>query len=184
MLHVVLYGFGSGYGWRIITLCGSYIPVHVFCFMQYSLSDNYCSSLANPHLQHHGLFQAKQSKSPIVLGPAERKILISFCTYLLISVNGIITYTLLTRDAENLERELENYFTCEALGSNPAMPCDRDAYLEFSYPGLIALASSLSVLFPLFNLIYVVDCEELKKLFGQLSSIVSKKSIAMSTTDV
>ena len=113
------------------------------------------------YIQQHGLFKVKQSKNPFKIGTAERKILIGFCYYVLAAIISLIAFTISTRNGDQYANEVLKYFLCER--SNPSEPCSRDGYEALSYPVLTSLSYILLGLFPVINLTYVINFQELKE---------------------
>ena len=114
--------------------------------------------------QHHGLFRAKESKTPFKIGTAERKILITLCYYVVL---GVITLaSVITLSTRNVNPDVvRNYFLCEALGVDPENPCDKSVFEDrVAGPVVISLISALLGLLPAVNLIFTVNITDLKKL--------------------
>ena len=97
----------------------------------------------------------------------ERKILISFCSYILLMLITIPSYMLKIRSADKLRENLEKYFLCEEQGVDPNNPglCDdfRDAYRDHSFSELSAMSNILINMFPTVFLIYTVNFEVIKE---------------------
>ena len=137
-------------------------------------------------MQQHGLFQARQSRKPHILsiGTAERKILIAFVYYIFLAVLALLTYSQATRDDEPFVRALLSYFECERNGYDPDNPCDTSGYERFIVSIVLASLSFILIgLYPLLNLVFVVDVQEfkqvLKKHFPRLKRHVSSKSSSL-----
>ena len=80
------------------------------------------------------------------------------------AVIGLITFTVGARNARTLEQDLISYFTCESFGS--AMGCPRDftsALVEMDV--LMDLSLVLLAIYPIVNLVYIVNIQELKDFF-------------------
>ena len=120
-------------------------------------------------LQQHGLFRAKQSKNPFKVGTAERKLLIIFCYYVVLGVIALTTFTVTTRNVELFTEELGQYFLCEAVG--PEDPCDRSGFEELTHPELVAVSYVLLGIFPVFNVVFAVNVNELKQFRVQVSRL-------------
>ena len=124
----------------------------------------FISSLYFP--QQQGLFRIKLSKSPFKIDTAERKILIIFCYYVLLGVIALITFTLATRDNGRLLEEITGYFRCEFTGIDAQNPCDRSRYQALLNPELNCISYILLGIFPVVNLVFAVNVEELKQWCG------------------
>ena len=94
---------------------------------------------------------------------AERKILIVLCYYVVVASVSLTQYTVVVRNLDAFETQLEEYFICELSGYDPNNPCDRNKFRQLSSPGVTATTFVLLGLFPLFNLIYALNYEELMK---------------------
>ena len=113
--------------------------------------------------QQQGLFRVKLSKSPFKIDTAERKILIIFCYYVILGVIVLITFSFATRNDGRLLEELTGYFTCELPGIDPQNPCDRSRYQSLLNPELNCFSYVLLGIFPVVNLIFAVNVEEIKQ---------------------
>jgi hypothetical protein len=110
--------------------------------------------------QKHGLLRTKY-KSTFKFGTPERKILITLCYYVLVSVVALSRFSIIVRNAEAFEERLIDYFACEAGGKNP--DCTRNDFRQHSYPKLTAISLALLGIFPAVNLIYAINVGELKE---------------------
>ena len=115
--------------------------------------------------KQYGLFGARSRKTnhPLGLGMAERKILIVLCYYVVVASFSLTQYTVVVRNLDAFDAQLEKYFICELSGHDPSNPCDRNEFRQLSNPGITAVTFVLLGLFPLFNLIYALNYEELLK---------------------
>ena len=114
--------------------------------------------------QQHGLFKANKpdSKNRFKIGTAERKVLIVFCYYVILAVVALTTFTISTRNGDLTARRIFEYFTCEQNGHDPDEPCSRSNFEELTNPAWTTLSYMLLGMFPIVNLIYAVNVEELK----------------------
>ena len=113
--------------------------------------------------QQQGLFRVKLLRSPFKIDTAERKILIIFCYYVILGVIVLITFSFATRNDDRLLEEITGYFTCELPGIDPQNPCDRSRYQSLLNPELNCISYILLGLFPVVNLIFAVNAEEIKQ---------------------
>eukprot|EP00731_Ephydatia_muelleri_P010669 Em0005g1255a len=114
----------------------------------------------NVHKQH--IIQREQrSKSPIRLGTAEKKVLIVFIYYVLLGIIALAAFGINVRTGNAFAIALVAYFACEST-----MPgnCEasRNKALNNTFPGLTDTAYILLALFPLVNLVYAFNFNELK----------------------
>jgi hypothetical protein len=115
-------------------------------------------------MQQHGLFKVKKaSKFPITIGTPERKILISICYYVIMTLFTLTAFTIATRNAGAFSTQLLGHFSCEQLGQDPENPvtCDRNDFRQLSNPEVSAVALILLVLQPVVNLVYALNVKEL-----------------------
>jgi len=109
------------------------------------------------------------------LGTAEKKLLVVFIYYAVLSIIVLTAFTLITRNINNFTTGLQIYFFCEQGGFDPDNLCSRD-YLKNSYPSLVTLSYVLVAFFPIVNFIYVVNLEELNDFIKKLLPKSMKKS--------
>ena len=89
--------------------------------------------------------------------------MIVFFYYVVLAVEALTTFTIATRDSPLFAENLLNFFSCEQRGHNPDRPCTRD-FEKYNLPVLTTLAYILLGVFPVVNLIYAVNIQELKAL--------------------
>ena len=126
-------------------------------------------------LQQNGLFKAKQAKSPYKIGTAEKKLLVIILYYVLLAVFALTTFTISTKNAVTVIKEILLYFICERDGINPSQPCDRSRFEEFNNPVPGTLSFILLGLFPCVNLIFTVNVKELREKIEPCVSCVKRK---------
>ena len=119
-------------------------------------------------MQQHGLLRKKkQSKQLLTISTAERKLLIVFCYYVLLDVLALMAFTITTRNIEQFEAAVTNYWQCELTGVDPENPCDAliASYREFSNPVLSSFGFVILGTSPAVNLIFAINFSELKQKF-------------------
>ena len=131
-------------------------------------------------IQKYGLLKAKKAKD---VDTAEKKILITFCSYVLLTVVALTLFTIATKVSEPFVDKLSNYFVCEGKGNDP---CDRNAFRQLIYPWLTVVSHALIFLLPAVNLVYALNIKELKEKFNimktlKFSSTAQTHSSNMST---
>ena len=90
-----------------------------------------------------------------------------FCYYVLLDVLALMAFTITTRNIEQFEAAVTNYWQCELTGVDPENPCDAliASYREFSNPVLSSFAFLILGSSPAVNLIFAVNISELKQKF-------------------
>ena len=114
-------------------------------------------------LQQHGLFKARQSRNPYTIGTAERKLLIVFVYYVVLTVVALTAFTLIVQDAEKLISARLLYFQCESKGIDPDNPCDPNIHIKLDHVALTSLSYILLGLFPVVNFVFVISVRDLKE---------------------
>ncbi len=112
------------------------------------------------YLAKNGL-KANENVGIFKFGAAEKKLILVFCYYIILSSIALTAFTLSTRNAPFIVRNIGLYFLCEQSGHDPAHPCIRDHH-QYSYQYLSTLSYVLLSLFPVVNLIFTINLKELK----------------------
>lgn len=116
--------------------------------------------------QQYGLLKVKKTTRFLTaIGKPERKLLIALSYYVILTAFVLTSFTLSVRNIEPFAAELLRHFTCEQRGQNPENPmlCDRQRFRRLAYPEVTAAAFVLLGLFPVVNLVYVLNVKELKE---------------------
>ena len=74
----------------------------------------------------------------------------------------LITFSFGTKNDEHILEEITGYFTCELPGIDPQNPCDQSRFQSLLNPELNCISYILLGLFPVVNLIFAVNAEEMK----------------------
>ena len=114
------------------------------------------------------------SNNPFEFGTAEKKLLFVFFYYVLLSVVAITSFALGTRNASPFVKNIQRYFFCEQSGHDPNNPCSRSEFEKLSNPSITTLSYILLAIFPVINLVFVVNIQELKQSWRRL---LKKKGI-------
>ena len=104
------------------------------------------------------------------------KVLIILIYYILLGVCTLTTFSVTSRNIQHFTRELVSYFLCESTGLSDGEVCDRTTFEQFSNPIPAALSFIILGLYPVINLIYVVNIQELKQKGRRLTRKFSKHS--------
>ena len=102
------------------------------------------------------------------INPAELKILIVFAYSIVFAVIGLIAFTVGARDEASLKQDLTDYFICESPGAGKVCPRDFTSTL-IQVDVLLNVSVVLLAMYPIVNLVYVVNVQELKSFFLKLS---------------
>ena len=107
----------------------------------------------------------RSSKNPVKLGTAEKKVLIVFLYYVLLGVISLVSFGISIQTGSIYTSALKSYFACER--TNPGN-CDdeRAAAAQSTFPGLTDTTYILLALYPLVNLVYAFNFNELKEIWN------------------
>ena len=114
-------------------------------------------------MQHHGLFSERQGKSRNTISAAERKALIVFVYYVIVTFFILLGLALNVRYREYFLSEILCYFRCESKGVDPDNPCDASGFMNRVTLTMTSIAYVLLGLFPLVNFLFVVNVRLLKQ---------------------
>ena len=132
------------------------------------------------HLQGWS-FKAKYMaiRQQLRMNMAEIKILIALCYYFLLTAFLLAAITIPATNYPNFMADISEYFLCESTGTNPNKKvCERN--FERFDSRMVLIASILIVgMFPIVNLIYVLNVQEIKKI---LSRRLNKRRAQLSLT--
>lgn len=108
---------------------------------------------------------------------AEKKIVIVLVYYILLAAISLVAFSLSIKSTDHFIDEVLNYFKCEGHGVHPDNHCDKhiDSYLKHRQVALISMSHILLGLYPVVNLIYVVNIQELKKLIKKWLQHIKKR---------
>ena len=83
------------------------------------------------------------------------------------AVIGLIAFTVGARDATALEQDLTNYFICESRGIQSGVACPRPDFTSvlIQVDALVDVSVVLLAVYPIVNLVYVVNIQEVKAFF-------------------
>ena len=83
---------------------------------------------------------------------------------MVLAVISLTVLTLFSRNSSQLVESIRKYFICEQGGQNLNNPCNRSDINRLSNPWVSTLSYITLSLFPVMNLLYTVNIQELKKL--------------------
>ena len=104
----------------------------------------------------------------------EIKVLIILGYFIIFGVSALTTFGVTLRNGQNFRNELVTYFLCESTGTSGDKVCSRMGIEQFSTPIPIALTLLLFGLYPVVNLVYAVQIQELKQKFKSMTSNLSQ----------
>ena len=84
--------------------------------------------------------------------------------YLGVAAAGITLNTISTRNPSQFIDSIQTYFFCEQGGHNTSNPCSCSEIENQNHPSMEVLASLMVVIFPVVNVLYAVNIQELKEL--------------------
>ena len=110
------------------------------------------------------LRQKKSGKTSTITTP-EAKILFLTSSFLFGGGGAIVGGAVFLYRFNATTETLIAYLNCESAGTSVNVTCDRSSFEDAYYPyqGIFDLGNIGSVLYPAFNLIYVVEVQKVKK---------------------
>ncbi len=97
-----------------------------------------------------------------LIGKPEMKLLIVCGYYIILVAMALSSLTLTTRNFHTLREALLRYFSCEQDGHDPNNPCSREDLEKILHPYPTAFSFVFIGLCPVFNMIYIVNIQEVK----------------------
>ena len=97
---------------------------------------------------------------------AEIKILIALTYYFLLGAFITAAVTIPAYGFSQFNTDISNYFLCESSGTNPNKVCDRE-FERFNSRMVFITALLIVGMFPIVNLVYVLNVQELKKILSR-----------------
>ena len=97
---------------------------------------------------------------------AELKILIVFLYFSIFTVTSLIAFTIISQNITDFASELTFYFVCESQGIQPGRTCER-GFNRIGAEVALMFAYIFLGFFPLVSLVYVINCQEIKKKFSK-----------------
>ena len=118
------------------------------------------------------MVKVKKSSNPFQFGTAQKKVLVVFCYYVALSVVNLTSYTVLSRNSPVLREHVQRYFFCELSGHDSSKPCSRSEFENMTNAAEITLSYILLIaVFPVVNLVYIVNIQELKELWRKYFTV-------------
>ena len=108
------------------------------------------------------------------LSTAEKKILISMCSFIVFAIFTLVHTGYVTATADKFIAALTDYFKCEALGHIPGK-CSRSKFEQYHTPLMSAIAYTLMGLIPLSFLNYVLKWRSIKEVTVKSLHLLSTK---------
>lgn len=101
-----------------------------------------------------------------------------FCYYVVLAAVSLTAFTLSIRELSTLFHHIVQYYICEQGGHDPDAPCSRAAFEALQKPGITTLSYILLGLFPVVNLVYALNVQELREMCRCVSRKKDKFSIS------
>ena len=120
---------------------------------------------------HHILQREQRSKSSRKLGTAEKKVLIVFLYYVLLGIVALASFGINIRTVNAFVSALSAYFACESTTPGNC-ESSRNTALQNTFPGLTNTTYILLALFPLVNLVYAFNFNELKEILHKWFNVI------------
>ena len=132
-------------------------------------------------MQQHILYKASQLKHPFSFSDTERKLLIVFWFFVVSTVISLTVFSDFARKSDIFEAELNQYFSCELHGYNPADPCDREQVIS-EVPAIFS--SFFSGTLPVANLVFVISFQGLRNACSKMrankgASTITSRNISL-----
>ena len=84
---------------------------------------------------------------------------------MVLSVVDLTSYTNVARNGPVLRESVQRYFFCEQTGRDSSKPCNRSEFENMTNAAETTLSYILLIaIFPVVNLLYIVNIQELKEL--------------------
>ncbi|ORU95080.1 MAG: hypothetical protein A6F71_10475 [Cycloclasticus sp. symbiont of Poecilosclerida sp. M] len=132
-------------------------------------------------MQQHILYKASQLKHLFSFNVTERKLLIVFWFFVVSTVINLTAFSEFARKSDIFEAELNQYFSCELGGHNPANPCDRERVERVLSEIPIVLAYLFHGTLPVANLMFVISFQGLR---NACSERQAKKSFVTNSRNI
>ena len=114
-------------------------------------------------MQHTAAVKWNSSRKSVI-GPAEIKIFIVLCYYVIIGSVALAAFTLNATTSANFITKLYQYFACKANGDHNSCDAELTAYEMFTNPEIGTASLVLLGFLPAVNLVYVVSCDNLQRM--------------------
>ena len=101
----------------------------------------------------------------ITFGRAEKKLFIVFVYYVVMTLTALAQFSYSSKKFTPNFDDFQNYSICEQRGHNLSNPCSGSGVVSDTYMLVKLLHRILRSMFPLLNLIYIVNIQELKILW-------------------
>ena len=107
------------------------------------------------------------------MGAAEFKLMLVLCYYMLITLISIANFSLMLRNESKLQTRIQDYFLCESQGITSR--CQRN-FEEFNNTVVLALTLVILALYPLYVLVFAINCREVKERYKTISEKLQPNS--------
>jgi len=111
-------------------------------------------------IQQHIQKKISKSTTTLQIGKVSTKLIIVLIYYIVLVSVTLSSLTVSLRNFDTLKEAMIRYFSCEVMGQNEQ--CSLNDIHSLSHPFLLASSYIFICLFPVFQLIYVINIKEIK----------------------
>lgn len=137
-------------------------------------------------LQKQRLFKHRdnntQNKYSFGLSAAEKKIILIFLYYIVLASTDLTAFTIGISFVEQYRSAINDHFICESVRTNLTATCPEDFHSFRTAESLSIITYCLLGLFPIVNLLFAVNVQEVKNKLNRWCSRVNSRSRTASTS--
>ena len=117
--------------------------------------------------QKQRLFKYRENSKSYLFGlsTAEKKIILIFLYYIVLSSNNLISYTISSSFLNLFHDAITDNFLCESVRTDPNTTCPEEFHNYRATEALSIVTFCLLGLFPLVNLLFAINVEEIRVKF-------------------
>ena len=113
---------------------------------------------------------------------SELKLFLLHCYYVLVALFFLACFCYLFWRSESYRASLQEYFSCERSGVPPSgEECSKSEIQGRAFPTVVTIVFGLLLMFPVANLAYLVDINELRGLWQTLQTMKSGQPTGQSS---
>ncbi len=120
------------------------------------------------HLQGWNIKEkCKNIRQQLRMNKPEIKILLALCYYIFLGAFILAALTVPASNYSQYVKAVSDYFHCESTGFNPNKKvCERN-FEEFDGRTVFTIGLCFLGMFPIFNLLYILNVQEIKKILSR-----------------